>query len=77
MKIGGLINRKIFPYIFLKEENKKMVLKKEPHRERLAGWHPFTDEEINRYVSKGFWHNLTVCDLLDRNVRGSWKASCS
>lgn len=45
-----------------------MVLKKEPHRERLAGWHPFTDEEINRYVSKGFWHNLTVCDLLDRNV---------
>jgi len=38
------------------------------HREIIYGWHPFTEEEINTYVSKGFWPNLTVCDLLDRNA---------
>ena len=45
-----------------------MIGDKQTHRDILKGWHPFTDEEINRYVSKGFWHNITVCDCLDRNV---------
>ena len=34
----------------------------------IDGWHPFTQEEINRYVSGGFWRNRTVCDLLRRNA---------
>ncbi len=43
-------------------------MKKQTHRDIIDGWHPFTDEEIKRYTSKGFFHNLTVCDCLDRNV---------
>jgi len=43
-------------------------MQKRTHKEVIDGWHPFTDEEINTYVAKGFWHNLTVCDLLDRNA---------
>ncbi|MFH1487457.1 MAG: AMP-binding protein [Pseudomonadota bacterium] len=38
------------------------------HRDILKGWHPFTDEEIARYTSRGFFHNLTVGDCLDRNA---------
>jgi 2,3-dihydroxybenzoate-AMP ligase len=38
------------------------------HREIIEGWHPFTEEEINKYVTGGFWRNLRVCDLLDRNA---------
>lgn len=38
------------------------------HREVIDGWHPFTRKEIDGYVAGGFWRNLTVCDLLDRNV---------
>ena len=38
------------------------------HREIIKGWHPFTDEEVSRYVSQGLWPNLTVCDCLDRNA---------
>ena len=43
-------------------------MQKRTHKEVIDGWHPFTDEEIDTYVAKGFWHNLTVCDLLDRNA---------
>jgi len=43
-------------------------MQKRTHKEIIDGWHPFTDQEINTYVAKGFWHNLTVCDLLDRNA---------
>ncbi len=38
------------------------------HKDIIDGWHPFDEEEIKRYVSKGYWHNLTTCDLLDRNA---------
>ena len=38
------------------------------HREIIEGWHPFTQEEIDRYVSGGFWRNRTLCDLLERNA---------
>ena len=38
------------------------------HREIIEGWHPFTGEEINEYVAGGFWRNLRVCDLIDRNA---------
>lgn len=38
------------------------------HRQIVKGWHPFTDEEIKRYTSKGLWRNLTTSDLLDRNA---------
>lgn len=38
------------------------------HREIIRGWCPYTDEEIRRYVSRGFWRNLTVGDLVDRNA---------
>ena len=43
-------------------------MRKKTHKEIIDGWHPFTNEEISTYVSKGFWRNLTVCDLLDRNA---------
>jgi 2,3-dihydroxybenzoate-AMP ligase len=43
-------------------------MQKRTHKETIDGWHPFTHEEIDSYVTKGFWHNLTVCDLLDRNA---------
>ena len=43
-------------------------MQKRTHKEIIDGWHPFTHEEIDSYVTKGFWHNLTVCDLLDRNA---------
>ena len=43
-------------------------MKKKTHRDILKGWHPFTDDEIEKYVSKGFFPNKTVGDLLDRNA---------
>lgn len=46
-----------------------MLPKKKTHRELIEGWHPFAEEEIDRYVAKGFWHNLTVCHLLDKNAQ--------
>ena len=45
-----------------------MKNERKTHQEILKGWHPFTDEESKRYKTKGFFHNLTVCDCLDRNV---------
>lgn len=43
-------------------------MQRKTHKDLVKGWHPFTQEEINQYVSKGFWPNLTFGDLLDRNV---------
>ena len=39
------------------------------HREIIDGWHPFTPEEIERYVAAGFWRNWTLWDLLERNAK--------
>ncbi|NIQ40253.1 MAG: AMP-binding protein, partial [Proteobacteria bacterium] len=44
------------------------MARKKTHRELIKGWHPFTEEECQRYTAKGLWHNLTVLDLLDRNA---------
>lgn len=44
------------------------MARKKTHRELIKGWYPFTKEECKRYTAKGFWHNLTVCDILDRNA---------
>ncbi|MGE4274163.1 MAG: AMP-binding protein [Desulfitobacterium sp.] len=41
---------------------------KKKHRELIKGWIPYTPEECKRYTEKGYWHNLTTCDLLDLNV---------
>lgn len=43
-------------------------MKDKTHKDIISGWHPFTHEEIDRYVSKGYWHNMVVCDLLDHNA---------
>ncbi len=43
-------------------------MSRKTHREIIEGWHPYTPEEIDRYVAGGFWRNLTVGDLLDRNA---------
>jgi 2,3-dihydroxybenzoate-AMP ligase len=43
-------------------------MQKRTHKEIIDGWHPFTPQEVSTYVAKGFWRNLTVCDLLDRNA---------
>ena len=39
------------------------------HRDVVQGWCPFTDEEIARYSKLGYWHNLTICEILDRNAQ--------
>jgi len=44
------------------------VVEKKTHRELIKGWHPFSEEECQRYIARGLWHNLTVLDLLDRNA---------
>ena len=38
------------------------------HKDIIKGWKPFPQEEIDEYVSKGIWHNMTFGDVLDRNV---------
>lgn len=38
------------------------------HRDVIKGWHPFSRDEAERYVSLGLWPDLTVCDCLDRNA---------
>ncbi|MGD8984523.1 MAG: AMP-binding protein [Desulfobacteraceae bacterium] len=43
-------------------------MQKGTHKDIIGGWHPFTNIEIDKFVYKGFWHDLTVCDCLDRNV---------
>lgn len=43
-------------------------MSRKTHKDIVKGWHPYTDEEVKTYVSRGVWHNLTVGDLLDRNV---------
>ena len=45
-----------------------MAANRKTHKDIIKWWYPYTDEEIKRYVSKGFWHDMTVCDCLDRNV---------
>lgn len=39
-----------------------------PHKDIIKGWYPFPKREIDEYVSKGIWHNLTFGDILDRNI---------
>jgi len=39
------------------------------HRELVKGWLPYTKEECKRYTEKGYWLNLTGCDLIDRNAQ--------
>jgi non-ribosomal peptide synthetase component E (peptide arylation enzyme) len=51
----------------VKKMHRERALRK-THRELIKGWHPFTEEECERYAAKGLWHNLTVLDLLDRNA---------
>lgn len=43
-------------------------MNRKTHRELIQGWLPYTQEEIDRYISGGYWKNLRVCDLLDRNA---------
>ncbi len=43
-------------------------MKRKTHRDIISGWRPFPQKEIDEYVSKGIWPNLTFGDILDRNV---------
>ncbi len=38
------------------------------HKDIISGWYPFPQKEIDEYVARGIWHNLTFGDILDRNV---------
>lgn len=38
------------------------------HRDIIEGWYPFSQDEINTYVSRGIWRNWTFGDILDRNA---------
>lgn len=43
-------------------------MERKTHKDIVKGWHPFPQEEIDKYVSRGIWHNLTFGDILDRNA---------
>jgi 2,3-dihydroxybenzoate-AMP ligase len=43
-------------------------MERKTHKDIIKGWYPFSREEIDTYVSRGIWHNLTFGDILDRNV---------
>lgn len=43
-------------------------MERKTHKDIVKGWYPFPQEEIDEYVSKGIWHNLTFSDVLDRNI---------
>ncbi|UCG65258.1 MAG: AMP-binding protein [Deltaproteobacteria bacterium] len=43
-------------------------MKRKTHKDIIKGWYPFSPEEIETYVSRGIWRNLTFGDILDRNV---------
>lgn len=45
------------------------MTRKKRHRELIQGWTPYTEEECRRYTAKGYWKNLTTCDLLDLNAQ--------
>jgi len=44
------------------------MARRRTHREVIWGWNPYTEEEIERYVRKGYWPNTTVPDLLARTA---------
>jgi len=39
------------------------------HRELIKGWYPYSEEECKAYSARGYWKNLVVTDLLERNAR--------
>ncbi|MDP2643523.1 MAG: AMP-binding protein [Desulfobacterales bacterium] len=43
-------------------------MERKTHQDVIKGWHPFSQQEIDAYVSRGIWHNLTFGDILDRNT---------
>jgi 2,3-dihydroxybenzoate-AMP ligase len=43
-------------------------MKRKTHKDIIKGWYPFSPEEIETYVSRGIWRNLTFGDILDRNL---------
>ena len=45
-----------------------MKTERKTHRDIIEGWYPFSKEEIETYVSRKIWHNLTFGDILDRNA---------
>ena len=45
------------------------MTERKTHRELIKGWNPYTEEECKRYSEKGYWKNLVVSDLLERNAR--------
>jgi 2,3-dihydroxybenzoate-AMP ligase len=45
-----------------------MKTKRKTHKDIVEGWYPFYEEEIETYVSRKIWHNLTFGDILERNA---------
>jgi 2,3-dihydroxybenzoate-AMP ligase len=43
-------------------------MERKTHKDIIKGWYPFTQEEINTYVSRRIWRDQTFGDILDRNV---------
>ena len=43
-------------------------MERKRHKDIISGWRPFPQEEIEEYLAKGLWHNLTFGDILDRNI---------
>jgi len=40
-----------------------MGTKSKTHKDIVKGWYPYSEEEINKYVSARFWRNLTTFEL--------------
>lgn len=41
---------------------------KKTHKDTIKGWYPFSQEEIDTYLNRGIWHNMTFGDILERNA---------
>lgn len=38
------------------------------HKDLIEGWYPYSEEECSRYSACGYWKNLVLSDLLERNA---------
>ena len=44
------------------------MAERKTHKQVIDGWYPYTPEECRTYADRGYWENLTLTDLLERNA---------
>jgi len=45
------------------------MVERKTHKDIIDGWHPYSEEEKKVYTRLGYWNNLTLTDLLERNAQ--------